>query len=529
MNKLKKVVAMVIATGCLMGCACGTAQKIDPNVEDTKNLYIRALNRGYGTVWLEEIAKDFEAETGINVDVKPTSSADTINSTMGQGPNSTNDTDIYFVVSHARTTRNNYQGLWKKQGYPEGLMDLNPLYEMKVYGEDITFGDKMVDSFRTVSNMGTKENPQYYTVPWSTGVMGMTYNIDVFKMLYGETYEEKLPNTTTELLNLAKDIKGKGGVPFIFPGQLDYFSMAMFNVWWAQYSGYERYSKFYEGLAYDAEFDTYTQSPDIFKDQGRLKAIEAIYDLINYEAGLYWQNGWSYDSTNFTDLQVRYLTASNKVAMMPNGDWLENESAEQGSSEFGLMKTPVLSSIIDRLSTIKDDATLSAVVDYVDGTTTVAPSGVSKEDIEEVRVARNMYTSHGLSHTCYIPAYSNAKNNAFKFLTYLASDKALEKFADVVGGGYLPFKHEYTSNNVSAFERDIASLLSDMVYCGELNTSPLFYRAGLSGVYYADNTKLETKLSAKSSNSVYRNSEQAWKDYWYTASEWKALLTQAGQ
>lgn len=260
-----------------------------------------------------------------------------------------------------------------------------------------------------------------------------------------------------------------------------------------------------------------------------MKAIEAIYSLINYDAGLYWQDGWSYDDTNFTDLQVRYLTASNKVAMMPNGDWLENESAEQGSSAFGLMKTPVLSSIIERLSTIHDDATLSAVVDYVDGTTAIAPAGVSDDDIKEVRMARNMYTSHGLSHTCYVPAYSNAKTNVFKFLTYLASDAALETFADVVGGGYLPFKHEYATDDVSPFERDIASVLSNMVYCGELNSSPLFYRAGLSGVYYADNTKLETKLSAVSTNSVYRNVEDAWKDYWYTPSEWTALLHQAGQ
>ena len=236
-----------------------------------------------------------------------------------------------------------------------------------------------------------------------------------------------------------------------------------------------------------------------------------------------------YDSTNFTDLQVRYLTASNKVAMMPNGDWLENESAEQGSSAFGLMKTPVLSSIIDRLESINDDATLSAVVDYVDGTTSVVPEGVQEKDIEAVREARNMYTSHGLSHTCYIPAYSNAKTNAFKFLTYLASDKALEKFAEVVGGGYLPFKHTYDATNSSPFEKDIASVLNTMVYCGELNISPLFYKAGLSGVYYADTTKLETKLAAKSSNSVYRTPEQAWKDYWYTASEWQSLLTSVGQ
>lgn len=531
MLKVKKLVALTVALGCLMGCAsCGAnGEIIDPTVEDTENLYIYGINRGYGMDWLHAIAADFEAETGINVEVKDTSSAETINSTMDQGPKSTNNTDIYFVVSHARTARNNYQGKWTQQGYAEGLMDLTELYNMNVYGENVKFGDKMIDSFRSVSNMGTEQNPKYYSIPWSTGVMGMTYNIDVFKMLYGDTYEEKLPNTSTELLNLAQDIKGKSGTPFIFPGQLDYFSMSMFNVWWAQYSGYERYTKFYEGLAYDAEFDSYSQSPDIFKDEGRLKAIEAIYDLVNYDSNLYWRDGWSYDDVNFTDLQVRYLTTSNKVAMMPNGDWLENESSAEGASAFGMMKTPVLSSIIDRLSTINDDATLSAVVDYVDGTTDTAPSGVSEDDIKEVRMARNMYASNGLSHTCYVPAYSNAKTNAFKFLTYLASDKALDKFADVVGGGYLPFKHTYNSTNSSPFEKDIASLLNTMVYCGELNISPLFYKAGLNGVYYADDTKLETKLSAKSSSSVYRTPENAWKDYWYTASEWSALLSASGE
>ncbi len=523
-NKILATTLGTVLTLASFGACGGTQGNIDPTIEDTENLYIYILKRGYGSDWLFKVAEKFEEKTGINVDVTAPSSATVLASSLDSGPRSTNDVDIYFNTKDCRLLKSNYVDRWT--GYDNGIMDLTEVYNMKVMGEDITVGEKMVDSFRLNANTGTEENPDYRTIPWATGVMGMTYNIDVFKSLFGDTWESKLPRTTDELLALAKEIKGLGGTPFIFPGQIDYFSSSMFNVWFAQYSGYEKFKNFYNALVEDPAFPgEYNTSKDIFKDQGRLEAIEVMYSLINHEEGLYWENGFSYGSTDFSDLQVRYLTSENKVAMMPNGDWLENESAQAGSSEFGMMKSPVISSIIDRLPTVNDDATLAAVVDYVDGKTVTAPAGVSEADIKEIREARNMYFSQGLSHSAYMPAYSNAKTNAFKFFTYLASDEAIEIYNEYVGGGFLPFKYDYSNTeNMSTFEKDISSLVNDMVYCGELNYSAMFYKGKLKGVYYSDGSFLETKLSAPHNNSVYMTPQEAFEEYWYTDAQWQAVV-----
>lgn len=162
---------------------------------------------------------------------------------MNKGPNSTWTPDLFFDLSGVQGIKSQYTGRWSD--YPDGILDMTELYGMKVYGEDITFGEKMVDSVRKYENLGTEDEPSYWAVPWATGFMGMTYNVDVFKLLYGENYEEKMPNTTDELYDLAVDIKSKGGEAFAFPGQIEYFSNAMFAVWWAQYEGVENYENFY--------------------------------------------------------------------------------------------------------------------------------------------------------------------------------------------------------------------------------------------------------------------------------------------
>ncbi len=522
-NKFKKIAAMSLSALMMLSMgACGE-KTIDPTVEDTKNLHIAIIKRGYGSEWLKQVAAKFEEKTGINVEVTDPSSGTVLASSLDDGPRSSNDTDIYFNLQDCRLLKSNYEGRWS--GYDNGIMDLTEVYGMKVYGEDITVGEKMIDTFRIASNTGTEANPDYRTIPWATGVQGLTYNIDVFKLLFGDEWQNKIPRTTNELLTLAKEIKAKQATAFVFPGQLDYFSMAVFPVWWAQYSGYDKFQNFYNALVEDPAFPgEYNVSKDIFKDEGRLKAIEVLYSLVNHEEGLYWENGFSYDKKNYTDLEVKYLTTQNKMAMMPNGDWLEQETASDESSEFGMMKTPIISSIIDRLSTVNDEATLLAVIDYVDGKADVAPTGVSQNDIKEVRTARNMISSQGLSHSAYMPAYSNAKTNAFKFFTYLASDEAIAIYNEYVGGGFLPFKYDYSNTQLSTFEKDISGIVNNMVYCGELNYSPLFYKGKLKGVYYADGSFLETKLSAPHTNNVFMQPQAAFENYFYSDSQWQALL-----
>ena len=522
---MKRILAILAVCVMMLGiAACAPDKVIDPTVEDTENLYIYILERGYGSEWLVEMAKAFEEKTRINTDVFSTSSPTRLPSEIKKGPTGT-DADIFFNLGHHRVQYQNYSGLW--EDYPDGLLDLTELYGMTIPGENVTFGDKMVGDFRKYSNQGTEEDPKYYTVPWASGIMGLTYNIDVFKELYGDSYEDKLPNTTKELYDLAVDIKNKGGMPFIFAGQLDYFSSSMMYDWWAQYEGIEEFENFFKGRAYDENYETYVENAkEIFRQTGRFKSIEALSQLISYDAALYYRNGYSYGEFDYKDLQVRYLTKANKTAMMPNGDWLETENDGSNECEFGMMKTPVLSAITEKLDSIEDgdDETLSLVIDYVDGNLDEPPAGVSETDIEKVRIARNITASNGLTHSAYVPQFTNAKANVFRFFLFMASDEGLRIYKEYTKGGFLPFKHDYTGVELSTFEKDIAEQLNSMHYVGELNLSPLFYKGGLSGVKYSNQASLESRIACSPSSANYLDAQGAFEAFFYSDTEWELLV-----
>lgn len=536
MHFKKTACALLLAVASLSCGACQKKEKIDPTIEDTENLYITILNRGYGTDWLFAIAEAFEKETGINTEVTRTDNVAKPSNDMNKGPNSDMDTDLFFDLSGVQGIKSQYTGRWSD--YPDGILDMTELYDMKVYGEDITFGEKMVDSVRKYENLGTEDEPSYWAVPWATGFMGMTYNVDVFKLLYGENYEEKMPNTTDELYDLAVDIKSKGGEAFAFPGQIEYFSNAMFAGWWAQYEGVENYENFYRTRAYDESLDAYVEgSKEIFRQQGRLEALEVMDKLLDTDAGLFnYDRCYAVGNNDFRDLQEQYMITSNKIAMFPNGDWLESESGHEGASEIGMMKSPVISSIVEVLpdksiptdDPEEADRILSAVVDYVDaGLPAEKPAeiaNVTDNDIARIAEARKCMSAMPLSHLAYAPAYTNARTNVFKFLTFMASDEALMIYKENVIGGFLPFKYDYSGAELTKFESDIVGLLNDFIYCGDdLRLSAPFYRGGLSGHHLSDGTAIETILAAKPDSEMHMDAEELWEAFFYTDAEWELV------
>ena len=92
---------------------------------------------------------------------------------------------------------------------------------------------------------------------------------------------------------------------------------------------------------------------------------------------------------------------------MACGDWFDMEMKEliadivnNGGKAYNvqMMKTPVISAIIDRLTTVKDDATLSKVVKAVDAGAD-SFEGVSEDDFKIIKEARNILYSVGNYHT----------------------------------------------------------------------------------------------------------------------------------
>ena len=156
-----------------------------------------------------------------------------------------------------------------------------------------------------------------------------------------------------------------------------------------------------------------------------------------------------------------------------------------------MMKMPVMSAIIERTPSIKDDATLSAVIDYVDGTTTELPAGVSEADVEIVKEARNMMVEL-VCREWVITKDAENKDDIKDFLAYLTSDKAQMLAAKESNGlpvlnyGYVPTTEDM-GFELSEFSKSVQKLSSEAVIVDFANfDKPLGRFVGLS--WYKDKT-----------------------------------------
>ena len=145
---------------------------------------------------------------------------------------------------------------------------------------------------------------------------------------------------------------------------------------------------------------------------------------------------------------------------MSNGDWVDNELktlrdgliAEMGRADtVKLMSIPVISAIIDKTPTITSDAMLSAVVAAIDAGETSYP-GVSEEDFDIIKEAREVVYSIGPGHNACIPSGAVGQGPAVDFLRYMATDKAQEIYIKATNGATLPFEYNLKEKNPSLYQ-----------------------------------------------------------------------------
>ena len=527
MKKIMKKGAMLLALTSMftsvVGCAKGPG--IITDGEDTKNLHIYAALKGYGTEMFKELVDEFEKRNpGVNVHFKETPMEDQIMNTFELG-RTQNDYDIYFTCTG---TMYSFLNNYSFKGYSKSLYDLTTIYQKTIPGETKSIEDKMYPYFKNYFNTGTETNPSYHALSWATGMMGLCYNVDVIKDVFGEDYMYDLPRTTKELKEFAITLKGAGKVPFVFPGGSDYFTFSMLPAWWAQYQGMEVYERFFEGKAEDEKSGKYIYSADIYKQKGRLEALEALYDLINKEDGLVLENANDFDNNNFRTLQTRFVQKSQNYAMYPNGDWLEQEADATADSEIAMMKTPVISSIVDRLEKVKTEEQLREVIRYVDGEDGANVDGIPEADIEEVAKARNMIaTSHGLGHTCWVPAYTNAPTLVEKFLLFMYSNEGAKIYKENCKGGFLPITCDYSDITLSPFEQSVYDLSKKIVAVGTNSKSPIFNQGGAQ-VWDLTNGKPDAMFSLAKSSKYYATPLEFFERSFVSNSAWENILIKAG-
>ena len=507
MKAMKKITSLLIVLLMLLSmAACGgnnggtvnNPENPDEIVENTTTLNIMILHKGYGFKWLEALKGGFEkANPGVTVNLTTISKADIIKSDLKNYKKS--DFDLYFDISNTGMA-SLVQEYSTYYGGNQALRPLNDVLNAEIPGEGITVKEKMYDSVligyqHTGRDTADAADDVYYGLPYVTGAMGLYYNETVINEALGEG-NWKVPNTTDELIALCEKLKA-AGCHILLPGSLDQYAKSFFLVNWTQYEGIENYLKFFDGIGFDsARGRETTKSSLIYQQKGRLESMKVAFDLLDPDNGFVLSNTAEIGVNNLNDYQKRFMNSKNKLAFYFCGDWLmqeiqDNSGTGSTASVVKMMKTPVISSIIDstngysvdnevRLPNVNDDATLSAVIDYVDGISDTLPAGVTDSEAEFIRSARNTMGSNNDIHSVYAPAFSNAKTLANKFLIYMASDEGIQIFKDNCIGGFAPY--QYTYEGLSVTEQSIYDATKNGTFVCDFKYNELFYFAGAKAI-----------------------------------------------
>lgn len=436
---MKKVyLTIVITIVSLVLMACDVTDGGQENV-----LRIDFVEAGLGREWLVQLKEKFEAENpGVTVKLEGNP-----NMTANAGPKIENNrdiADIYFLLE------TNWQR-WATAGY---LANLDDLYASEVE-DGLTMEEKMVDE---VIDFG-KINGSYYAIPWNDGVTGIVYNADMF-----EENNWEVPETFDELLALAETIKeeGRGVKPFTWPGQYSaYWNFVVYN-WWAQIEGLDGMKEFYE-----------FGSPEVFKQEGKLKALQAFELLIGDQSNS--MNG--VNGLIHTNSQMYFINGI--AAMIPNGIWIESEMQHVIPDGFRMkmMQTPTLEG--------------------------------AKEPL---------INNPQLGDFIVVPKHAKNLELAKDFLRMMATDEALMLYTKLTGTPR-PFKYDPTQ--IEGLSEFVLSALEIWK-----NSKPL-YAISKNPMYFANDLNTFPRSGAPY-GEIYlgdTTAEEVWqKDYEYVVSRWDEFL-----
>ena len=476
---MKKLLCLLLAVVMLLGlCACGDTSDegdeannadayIDKYADRATTVTLCYYEGGYGIQWLRAVAADYMDNVNTDVYISFKSSTDN-NVAREKIAAQTGTYDFYYIEVD----------MFNKTGVLEELTDW---LDMDVPGEA---GVKVRDKIDQQWIDYYTEDGKLYQMP-TTNMMGWnwTYNKTLLDATLGEGNWE-VPNTTDELFAMGQTLFDNNVFLSAFAGQdttggANYLRYC-YEVWFAQMTGMEGWNNYYNCL-YNNN-GTYELAKDyphnVVQNQ---YAIEQTYlvaqTLCQGKGGAEFMHAKS-ESLSFLDTQFLLSQGGFRGAQdYPIAFYYNGAAAEQEMSgyvadgiipqqDIRAMKMPVISAILYRTPSIGDDATLSAVVDYVDGKGEL-PAGVTEEDADIVREARNM-VGELVCREFVITKNAQNKDVIKDFLAYLTSDRAQLIAAQNCNGlpvlnyGYVP-NEEDLGFPLSQFSQDIYTILEDAV------------------------------------------------------------------
>ena len=428
MKKMTKLLALVLAVAMLVTCFAGCGSNNRGNVAGGEgntetDIKLQYWNSGFGSAWIKKTVERFhKLYPEYKVDLQMSASNASILAAMGQ--EDIDDTDIYIVNCPPQ--------------YRPYLEPLTDVYEMTPKNATKKVGEHFQKEWL---DAGRFQDGNLYVLPAiGASRYSMIYNKAMF-----DKYSLRTPRTTNEASVIADALLAEGIPAFCSFMGAGYWAQACY-VWYAQYEGIDYALNNYFGCKDPATGESPSKAVFLKKD-GRYEIMKALQGMLDSKYVLQGSN-----STSHTLIQT-YLVQG-KAAMMYNGAWLENEAASAGNLDnFDCFRLPLLSSITNKLSTVKSESDLrkliSAVDSVLDGEKTEADyksgsgykvegKNVAAADWNHIISARRIAYGSPIVGGTFVPKYSTAIKGAKEFIAYMISEENVKAIAEqqhyAVGG-----------------------------------------------------------------------------------------------
>lgn len=363
MKKLLKKITVVF-TALLLSVMplslAGCKSELDKIAETTSILNVRYYSGGLGEAWINQVKSEFEellkdvsfeeGKTGVYINITADKNFTDIELTVSSGADKN---DIYY------TPDNNLY-----EHYGAGVtMDVTDIFTEKVYDDNggvvlasdgksfvvqsQSMRDRAKDLQKDVFNMGTTEDPKYMAIPYSDTITGIIVDYDLFKEEGWTDYTGMygLPGTFDEFENLLKKIQRAGYSAFTY--SVDHYARPIEKAIIQKVDGDEGTALW---NTYTGEYDfTYDENGNKIEPVTRNIAPQSAWNLIytrGYKAAYDFSSlmftsdaqGNSYYDANvmqgvtYTGAQSEFLMSKtytdgrNRIAMIVEGDWWENEA-----------------------------------------------------------------------------------------------------------------------------------------------------------------------------------------------------------
>lgn len=459
---------IALSVGALVACG-GTSKKAG-------TLYVCVYDGGYGTEWIDTLAKNYEASTGVHVEWEANASIlNTIENQLTGVP----DFDIY--MSHNIN--------WKEYARAGLLENLDDLYASDVKVGDSTkkFEQRVVKDALEISKL----DDHYYKVCYTQGAGGFVYNVDMF-----EANNWKVPTTYDELATLCQtivnaDLKvGRDTVaPVAWAGGAEFYWDYVVFEWWAQLAGLDGEKGINNIKKYLGPTGKYSDGYEMYNPEtyGKsfMQAYEKWYDLFamnkNYSVANSHTNGLANAQAYFN---------AGKAAMIPYAQWAKNElqQANDGNPldfDVAMMKTPKL-------------------------------SAGSKDYNYNVGFGDTMLIPNKIS--------DDSKALAKDFLKYLATPEACKIFVEKTQGAFLAFDYNDVQLGDLVNDTFIKSVYDKITQCQNFNVvspNPMAYANADSLMPWVNNTYVYAAAAANPASAtpaiigaqLYDVAKQNWKSW----------------